>query len=198
MLAFSISVLIRYIGIIFYLIFLMDFLLARRCKSIKRLHLIFLLLPIVIIVLLFKLNFNQTNTFTGSRDFLNRSLILILKSISGTIIGWIVPLKNLIKELPVLILLILTGTAFYQRRKLIWHALFTLYLLVIITCAYFTDIEFDERLFVPIYPVFLIITFSIMDHLYSLKNNKAIYYLVLLIWLTYNLIRLFKNFFMWL
>ena len=195
--AFGLSVTVKYIGLLIFVSIVLGSLLSNK-NAFRKYQYFILCIPLLSFIGVILNNYNSSGSFTGIRPFLNRDGFEILQSCSGVIFNWVAP-ANLIPSIfwVLFILGFSLVTLYFSKASFIWASTFIGFFLFLFISAWRTDIEYDERLFVPIFPFFVMLIFNLLQ---NIPNFKSVFYFrnaFLIYWTVYSFLRLGKNVIEW-
>ena len=197
-LSFCLSVTVRYAGIVLYILYFTGWIYAQKIKF-RREQIFILCLPLIVTASFIAVNYFLDNFFFGERPFLNRHFLEILNASLKVICNWMVPIDGITVWFRLLILISgLLLLSCYNKNNLPWLLTLVGYFFFIVYSAYMTDIEYDERLFAPVYPIFIICVFKSLSQLPKTKFTNWGVLLFLILWTLYSSFRSGKNILMWL
>ncbi len=195
--SFSISITVKYVGLLMFVSLVLGDIITVK-KTFKRSQYIALCFPLLVFGYLMLRNYSIAGTFTGIRPFLNRDAAEIFQSCAGVILHWVMPSNIFPTVFSVLFVVVLgLGCWFMLKRNQVWAILFFSFFLFLYVSAWRTDIEYDERLFVPVFPVFIMFVMGLLE---GLPRITSLYYLrnfFLVYWTVYSIFRLGKNVIQW-
>lgn len=195
--SFALSITVKYIGLIIFVSIALGGLLSNK-KTFKGYQYFILGIPLFLFLGLILINNLLADSFTGIRPFLNRDGFEVLQSCSGVIFNWVAPANFFPPIFSTLFILVLSFLSFYfDRSHFKWAITFFAFFLFLFISAWRTDIEYDERLFVPVFPFFMMLVFNLLQDIPRLKPLFYLRNAFFILWTTYAFLRLGKNVIQW-
>jgi hypothetical protein len=161
----------------------------------KQIGCILLVCAVLCLLMLFRVWY-LTGAFDGNRTSMQHGVFEVLVGAFQSIVCWLAPV-SCIWHVSVLLLgmLMFVTLAIYSRWPV--NMVVCSYFILVVYTASRTEIEYDERLFVPIYPFFVLCSVDVFAKAKTKKWGNYWAFGGAFLWVTYMIARFCKNMALW-
>jgi hypothetical protein len=192
---FTLSLSLRFAGIFIVFPTLLA-LLYSKWSSEKKSPVAFCFLPPLLIVLgMWGRMYVLSRSVFGHREKSHLAVWKVIEQSFSVPSNWLIP-SSYIGHGTLLLFFAIVGLSFRWGKKS-WMWVCLCYIASIVLSASLSEVEYDERIFAPIYPLFMIAFLQVFEFHKDIPWRRYLSQFLAILWCSYTLIRFVKNVLFW-